>query len=627
MDWTGATGTPIFNMNGNYLDVYGDFILISDMVCSSYGQLDLYSSSTADFTPACSTINTGAGWIWFHSGTYNLRCNLNTGSNNISVSAGATFNSNDYDITITGDAFSFHFESGSFGNLGSSVITDTRTNNSNPVEFSFLGTMTGTETINTCWCANFNGYYFMTPRVSLYLKGTFYDVNLTPGDYLSWANHVLYIGNGTSTTFHDFSIMGAATLGSSDDNNIFELGDVVFNGDLSVEGDNSSSHRIFFGSTPTGTLRQNTANGTVTFTNANVSDILGVGTNPWDLSTTLNSDFGGNSGLTFTPGVTSYWVGNTGNWSDLTHWASTSNGTPSTGRIPLIQDTAIFDQYSFTATTRTVTVDVTNLPTIDTSGVLHSPTFSSGGSWANIYGDLTLGTLTWSVAATLFTGGNDSTLISNSTMTGDVKCDKNSGTMSTLFFGSNIDIVGTFYLDSGTLDLSGYNLTASYFNTTSGYTRHFIAGSSVIQLNGTDAYTKWNVSSYLFTFTCGTSEIILTNSGTNSQTFAGAGLTYYNVVIAGDGDYTMYITNSNIFHVLSIDRSVAHKTIDGNSYTQTIGTFSVPQAAAPNASRTVTLHNLRLSKPSGTVICDYLNFDSGDQYPRYRLFQERLQRY
>ena len=65
-------------------------------------------------------------------------------------------------------------------------------------------------------------------------------------------------------------------------------------------------------------------------------------------------------------------------------WASTSGGTGGTGRIPLIQDTAVFDGYSFTITGRTVTMDVADIGSIDTSAVAQTGT-TFVGSTINVH--------------------------------------------------------------------------------------------------------------------------------------------------------------------------------------------------------------------------------------------------
>lgn len=88
-----------------------------------------------------------------------------------------------------------------------------------------------------------------------------------------------------------------------------------------------------------------------------------------------------------------YWVGGTGNWSDISHWMTTSGGTVQHNTIPTANDRVFFDARSFTGPNQTVTV---NNPTIFCSdliwtGATGRPIFTGpAGFVLNIYGSLIL---------------------------------------------------------------------------------------------------------------------------------------------------------------------------------------------------------------------------------------------
>lgn len=46
--------------------------------------------------------------------------------------------------------------------------------------------------------------------------------------------------------------------------------------------------------------------------------------------------------------ATYYWVGGSGNWSDLTHWATTSGGSVKHTIVPSVLNDVVFDASSFT---------------------------------------------------------------------------------------------------------------------------------------------------------------------------------------------------------------------------------------------------------------------------------------
>lgn len=99
-------------------------------------------------------------------------------------------------------------------------------------------------------------------------------------------------------------------------------------------------------------------------------------------------DRGGNAGWNFSPLLarTLYWVGNSGNWNDGSHWALSSGG-PGTGCPPSAIDSVVFDQNSFTLNNQTVTASGTE---IRCSGMSwnnipagRQPTFSGTGTFFN----------------------------------------------------------------------------------------------------------------------------------------------------------------------------------------------------------------------------------------------------
>jgi hypothetical protein len=87
-----------------------------------------------------------------------------------------------------------------------------------------------------------------------------------------------------------------------------------------------------------------------------------------------------------------YWVGNSGNWSDINHWATTSGGGTLFGVIPSANDNVFFDANSFSNAGQTVTVDVpaATCADMDWTGVAGNPTLAgSSSNTLQIYGSLT----------------------------------------------------------------------------------------------------------------------------------------------------------------------------------------------------------------------------------------------
>lgn len=88
-----------------------------------------------------------------------------------------------------------------------------------------------------------------------------------------------------------------------------------------------------------------------------------------------------------------YWVGGSGLWSDISHWATTSGGTVQHNTIPSANDRVIFDQNSFSGPNQTVTVNNQTIFFRDMvwSGATGNPRFTAPADFVmNVYGSLIL---------------------------------------------------------------------------------------------------------------------------------------------------------------------------------------------------------------------------------------------
>jgi gliding motility-associated-like protein len=88
-----------------------------------------------------------------------------------------------------------------------------------------------------------------------------------------------------------------------------------------------------------------------------------------------------------------YWVGGSGNWSDLSHWATTSGGSTRHPQIPTADDRVFFDALSFNGAGQTVTVNNQSIFCKDMSwvGATGNPQFVAPASYVmNVSGSLQL---------------------------------------------------------------------------------------------------------------------------------------------------------------------------------------------------------------------------------------------
>lgn len=89
-----------------------------------------------------------------------------------------------------------------------------------------------------------------------------------------------------------------------------------------------------------------------------------------------------------------YWVGNSGNWSDLSHWATTSGGSNFHTELPGSENNVYFDENSFSEINQIVTIDITPVycHDLDATGAAFNPQLKGlvYTDQMHIYGDLIL---------------------------------------------------------------------------------------------------------------------------------------------------------------------------------------------------------------------------------------------
>lgn len=399
---------------------------------------------------------------------------------------------------------------------------------------------------------------------------------------VSWAS------GSSNVTFTYTPAAGSANnlqFGSSATFNAFTVG----------LGGGSNATRPLISSNVLGTQMTITVNGTVSINWADFQDIKGAGTGSWNLSaiTGGSGDAGGNATITFTAPASQFWVGGTGNWvTTTTNWASSSGGAAGSGRMPLPQDSAVFDANSFTAASQTVTLSsgtgrlaasmtwaaVTNLPTFSYSivvtiyGSLTWPattalTISGTHSW-QFFGRSGTNTITsgtgqgaWCFAATFNCPGATYVLAGNfSTANGA---------------GSSIVLI------QGTLDNSVNNvtITASAFTSTGTNTRAFKMGSGLFIIASSSGVV-WNTTSTGFTLTVGTALLQNTAAASCSITTGGVSMPQIN---------QNAVSNTLLFNDAFTTTGIVTLqggTIDTGSQTCSWGSF---MSAAVSTVRALTL--------------------------------------
>ena len=260
-----------------------------------------------------------------------------------------------------------------------------------------------------------------------------------------------------------------------------------------------------------------------------------------------------------------YWIG-TGNWdtTNTANWSASSGGAGGAS-VPTSADAVFLDAGSAGGTC-TVTA-VGSCGGLDCTGFTGT---LAGSSQVNCFGDFTLVTgMTYTrTGVTSFGGtGTRNVITAGKTLYSIIT------NATAVNLNDNVYSLGSFQQSSGTVTLNG-NFTCSTAAFSGTGVKVFNANNSIITI--TSIGTVWNHSGSNLTFNRGTSKIVLSRISAATRTFAGGGLTYYDLEIGSTtGASTLTITGSNTFNTVSSTKTVAHTVRLAAGTTTTVTNWNI----------------------------------------------------
>jgi hypothetical protein len=236
-----------------------------------------------------------------------------------------------------------------------------------------------------------------------------------------------------------------------------------------------------------------------------------------------------------------YWVGGTGNWSDINHWRTSSGGNTFPAVVPGKTDNVFFDGNSgFTSGSKTITVNVVaNCHNIIFLGSTIAPTIisSANTNTLNIYGSSEWQNgMAYRVTTTNYQNNNEHrTIKSNGVITGD---SASSGSVNfyeiqSISLLDNFNVKYSLYQSAGIWNTNNYRVDIGSDFASQGTSQKTVnLGSSDVYMNG--IISSFNTRTVNTTLNSGTSVIHFTAQVTNSSSSYGiqgaAGQTYYDVI-------------------------------------------------------------------------------------------------
>ena len=325
-----------------------------------------------------------------------------------------------------------------------------------------------------------------------------------------------------------------------------------------------------------------------------------------------------------------YWVGGTGTWdsTSTTNWASTSGGAGGAG-VPTSADNAYFDDESDTGAAFTVTVgtgavckdliigDGVTVDALDqTMTLAGTATLTVHGSWFNPatnYVRTYAGKITFAATTTgntITTNGVAITTLSGLAV--DFNGDGGEWILqSSLSVPSTGSAIQRIKVTKGTLRTNDFSMISVFIDFSGSEVRAIYLGNSFLQTSRSEDNSFINGGSNL-TFDAGTSTIRFGGNGT----FAGGGLTYYNVEVIYSGPIASTIqagiSGANTFNNITIGNNAGSPNVFYNLAffeSQTIlDTFSV-QPTSTNVSL-----RFRILGNGHTITANAINIRHSDIY-------------
>jgi hypothetical protein len=364
-------------------------------------------------------------------------------------------------------------------------------------------------------------------------------------------------------------------------------GNQTINGSLIATGGTDARTRLSLKSDIPNTVRTLTAASSSGMTDVDFGSIAITGAAS-PITGTRIGDLGNTSGVTTSAPKTVYWSSTSGGDFVSANYALMSGGAGSGNNFPLAQDTAIFDN-TYPSTGATISANLgCNMGTIDMSARTTSTILAgtSGGATLYIYGGVLIGAANCQIAGSWNFEGDKTQNINTGggRFTNPLSISKKTG--SSFLLTGNLTTTSSISLNTGVLDLAGFNITqtAGGFSSNNSSQRTINIGSGVWTI-GVSGASAWNVGGTGLELS-GTGTISLTSA--SAKTFAGGGVQTYPTINQG-GAGALTISGSNGFQNITNTQ----KATGATTVTITFGTRQVFQNfnLSGEATRVCTLNS------------------------------------
>ena len=251
-----------------------------------------------------------------------------------------------------------------------------------------------------------------------------------------------------------------------------------------------------------------------------------------------------------------YWVGGTGAWSDINHWATTSGGGILHAQVPTANDNVYFDDNSFLTGNCTITINSKNAicHNMDWTGSGFNPRLSGHDTTSlRIYGSLKFSANLIQnydgIVAFESTNTGETISLSEKIFNNHVYFQGNGGGWQ---FDDDFSTLKNIYFIHGNLSTNGHKLCCEGFYSDYHNPRTLNLGNSLIELD------CWNIDGRNLDFNASLSNFIVTDTLSN---FNGNKLIYNNIDFVGSNGS---LSNNNVYVVFSNINFLTKGSISGD---------------------------------------------------------------
>ena len=248
-----------------------------------------------------------------------------------------------------------------------------------------------------------------------------------------------------------------------------------------------------------------------------------------------------------------YWVGGSGNWSDITHWATTSGGAVQQNVVPSAEDNVYFDANSFTGPNQVVTINNQNVfcASMNWTGVTGNPRLVGPVNHAiNVSGDLILTSgMNYAFLGNVRLTGNETGMVNLAGHRINKVLEIDGGANSLWTLTGDLQVDSLIEIGSGGFSTNGFKVSTPQLFIHSRSTTILDLGSSEIEITGTiqiqerDYYRNYPVVGIItdnLTLNPGTSTIRFTNRFPTLRIYGAENIQFNNLIFESSQGLTLF---------------------------------------------------------------------------------------